>query len=124
MTDMKFAVVPHTTRNKDNAMMGLTQPVFPKVGDKLGQTSDKKEFEAVTHRGEENATTYEDASQLGQTQKSARFPFAQIRTMADLAHPKLAKPKKQRRLLDPIAGSQQVSSVPSGMKMRKHSLPS
>jgi len=35
MTDIKFAVVPHSTRNKDNTM-GLTQPVFPRVGDKLG----------------------------------------------------------------------------------------
>ena len=24
MSDMKFAVVPHTTRNKDNNIMGLT----------------------------------------------------------------------------------------------------
>ena len=35
---MKFAVMPHTTRNKDNNNMGMTQPIFPKVGDKLGQT--------------------------------------------------------------------------------------
>lgn len=75
MSDIKFAVVPHSTRNKDNTM-GLTQPVFPRVGDKLGQTSDKREFEAITHREDENATTYEGASQLDQTQKSSRFPFA------------------------------------------------
>ena len=66
MTDMKFAMMPHSTRNKD-PNMGLTQPVFPKVGDKLGQTSDRKEYEAVTHRDDENATTYEDGSQLNQT---------------------------------------------------------
>ena len=50
---MKFAVMPHTTRNKDNNNMGMTQPVFPKVGDKLGQTGDRRQFEAVTHRESE-----------------------------------------------------------------------
>ena len=47
--------------------MGLTQPVFPKV-DRLGQTADKLEYEAITtHREEENATSYEAASFMGQT---------------------------------------------------------
>ena len=71
MSDMKFAVGPHTTRNKDNNnMMGMTQPVFPKVGDKLGQTSGKKEFEAITHREDENITSYEDVSIMNQTNRS------------------------------------------------------
>ena len=63
---MKFAIMPHTTRNKDNTM-GQTQPVFPKVSDKLGRTSDRREFEAITHREDENGTTYEGVSQMDQT---------------------------------------------------------
>jgi len=57
--------MPHSTRNKDN-MMGLTQPVFPKV-DKLGHTTDRREFEAITHREEENFTSYEGTSIMDQT---------------------------------------------------------
>ena len=72
MTDMKFAVVPHSSRNKDN-IMGLTQPVFPQV-DKLGRTMDRNEFEAVTNRDDENITSYEGASLMQQTQRS-RKPF-------------------------------------------------
>lgn len=76
MSDMKFTMMPKSTRNKDNMAMGLTQPIFPKVGDKLGRTSDKREFEAITHRDDENITSYEGASQMDQTQRSSRFPFA------------------------------------------------
>ncbi len=71
ISDMKFAPVPKTTRANDHPRlvnkMGLTQPVFPKVNDKLGQTAEKSQFEAaVTHRDEENMTVsqYEGASLL------------------------------------------------------------
>ena len=69
---MKFAVMPHSVRNKDN-VMGLTQPVFPKV-DKLGHTADRREFEAVTHRDDENVASYEGTSMMDQTNRS-RVPF-------------------------------------------------
>ena len=44
------AQIPKTTRNKETMGMGLTQPVFPKVVDKLNRTIDRQDFEAITHR--------------------------------------------------------------------------
>ena len=62
ISDMKFSLVPHTTRSKDVGVMGHTQPVFPKVSDQLGRTADRSEFGAVTHREEDGDTMGGDPS--------------------------------------------------------------
>ena len=91
---MKFAPVPQTTRNVQ-AKMGLTQPVFPKVNDHLGQTAEKSLFQAVTDRDDENMTAYEGASISNANQ-------VQSAIMAELALPKNKRQRRHRRQLDPI----------------------
>jgi hypothetical protein len=60
-------MIPHTSRNRDNQVMGLTQPVFPRVG---GEFDGENRYDAITTIDDNG----KDESIMAQTQQS-RHPF-------------------------------------------------